>query len=266
MAERIPKIIHYCWLSNDPYPEMIQKCIDSWKQAMPDYQFMKWDTTNFDVNMCNYTRQAFDIKKYTYASDYIRLYALYHYGGIYLDADIKVVKNFEPLLDNEAFTCFESETSVAAWIFGSSKGNPIFKEFLDYYKDRDFILPNGQFDSTPNPVPITATCVEHGLELNHNVKQVLDHITVYPMSYFCPYNPYRSGGDCYSDDTYAIHLFNGAWIDDETKEIMLYTKKYKDKLGEKLGGHLGAFIYRLKHEGFFKTVAIYRDKARNNAK
>ena len=28
----IPKVIHYCWLSGDPYPENIQKCISSWKK------------------------------------------------------------------------------------------------------------------------------------------------------------------------------------------------------------------------------------------
>lgn len=256
---KIPKIIHYCWLSNDPYPKMIQECIDSWKKHMPDYEFMKWDTANFDVNICIYTKQAYDIKKYTYASDYIRLYALYHYGGIYLDADIKVLKSFDSLLDNDAFTCFESEKSIAAWIFGSRKGNPIFKEFLDYYNDRNFILENGQFDPTPNPVPITAACVRHGLEFN-NSEQRLDGITVYPMTYFCPFNPYRKGDDCFTEDTYAIHLFNGAWIDEKTKKTMLYTKKYKELLGEKIGGHLGAFIYRIKTEGLSETINIYKKK------
>ena len=24
----IPKVIHFCWLSNDPFPPSIQKCID----------------------------------------------------------------------------------------------------------------------------------------------------------------------------------------------------------------------------------------------
>lgn len=29
----IPKVIHFCWLSNDPFPLSIQKCIDSWKKT-----------------------------------------------------------------------------------------------------------------------------------------------------------------------------------------------------------------------------------------
>lgn len=39
----IPKIIHYTWFSGDPFPELIQECIDSWKKWMPDYDFKLWD-------------------------------------------------------------------------------------------------------------------------------------------------------------------------------------------------------------------------------
>ncbi len=71
----IPKIIHYCWLSGEPYPELIQKCIDSWKEKLVDYEIICWDTNNFDVNICDYTAEAFSVKKYAFVSDYIRLYA-----------------------------------------------------------------------------------------------------------------------------------------------------------------------------------------------
>ena len=82
----IPKIIHLCWLSGDEYPPMIKKCIESWKRYLPDYEIMLWDTKRFDVNSVLWTKQAFECKKYAFAADYIRLYALYHYGGIYLDS------------------------------------------------------------------------------------------------------------------------------------------------------------------------------------
>ena len=39
----IPKIIHYTWFSDDPYPEKIKECMKSWKIHMPDYQFIHWD-------------------------------------------------------------------------------------------------------------------------------------------------------------------------------------------------------------------------------
>lgn len=259
--DRIPKIIHYSWLSNDPYPETIAKCIDSWHKKLPEYEFIKWDTTNFDVNSCLYTKQAFELKKYTYVSDYIRLYALYNYGGIYLDCDIEVLKSFDPLLLNNAFSCFESKNIIAAWIFGSRKNNPIFKEFLNYYKQHQFILSDGEYDKTPNTIPFTEICKKHGLILN-NRKQVLDAITIYPMTYFCPYNPYRKGEDDFSDNTYAVHLFSGSWLDAQSKKKMIFSKRYKDHYGEKLGNYLGELMYRIKMDGIMKTFKYIYGKRR----
>ena len=42
----IPKIIHLCWLSGDPYPRKIQDCLDSWKKHLPSYEnhFMGHET------------------------------------------------------------------------------------------------------------------------------------------------------------------------------------------------------------------------------
>lgn len=230
---RIPKIIHFCWLSDEEYPELIQKCIESWKQKLPDYKIKCWSTENFDVNICQYTKEAFQAKKYAFVSDYIRLYALYEEGGIYLDSDIEVLKSFDSLLDNAAFTGFEKKSQVAAWIFGSEKENPIFKEFLDYYTNKPFILPNGEYDLTPNPIPITEICVKHGLVLDGTM-QNLNFIKIYPQDYFCPYSRAAEKLNI-TDNTYTIHYFNGTWISDEKKRIITKRKAVVKKYGKIIG-------------------------------
>lgn len=249
---KIPKKIHFCWMSGEEYPELIQKCINSWKEKLPDYDIKCWNTENFNVNICRYTREAFQVKKYAFVSDYIRLYALYHEGGIYLDSDIEVLKSFDDLLENKAFTGFEKNNStVAAWLFGSVKGNPIFKEFLAYYAERPFILPDGSYDLTPNPFPITETCVKHGLVLDGN-KQQLDFITIYPKDYFCPYNRATEELNI-TENTYTIHYFNGAWINDEKKKIITKRKQIVQKYG-KLAGYIYYGTGVWKTEGFHKAV------------
>ena len=80
----IPKIIHYCWLSNDPIPDDLKKCMDSWKEKLPDYEVMLWNFDRFPKTKSQWVSDAFDNKKYAFAADYIRLNALYNYGGIYL--------------------------------------------------------------------------------------------------------------------------------------------------------------------------------------
>lgn len=95
----IPKKIHYCWLSNDPYPEKIEKCINSWKEKLPDYEIIKWDLNRFPLEKSLWVKQAYEARKYAFAADYIRLYALATEGGIYLDSDVEVLKSFDDLLD-----------------------------------------------------------------------------------------------------------------------------------------------------------------------
>jgi len=119
----IPKIIHYCWLSDDPVPEKLQNFMKSWKKYLPDYEFMKWDFKRFPKDKCAWVSEAFDNKKYAFAADYIRIYALYNYGGIYLDMDVEVLKSFDDLLSLPYFLCYEEDgqgPEVAA--FGAGGG------------------------------------------------------------------------------------------------------------------------------------------------
>ena len=88
----IPKIIHYCWLSGEPFPKKIKKCIDSWKKKLPNYEIRCWNMDNFDIHSVRFVEEACSVKKWAFAADYIRLYALYTEGGIYLDCDVFVKK------------------------------------------------------------------------------------------------------------------------------------------------------------------------------
>lgn len=225
----IPKIIHYCWMSGEPFPELIQECIDTWKKFLPDYKIIEWNKNNFDVNVSTFTKEAFEAKKYAFVSDYVRLYALYNYGGIYLDSDIKVLKSFNDLLNNKAFSGFESKDRVGVWILASEKGNPLFKEMLDCYEDKHFIKNDGSLDLEPNTSLLKPVFEKYGIIFN-NKYQKNKYITIYPKDYFCPLD--ESTGELnITKNSYAMHLFNGAWVPKEQKEYTnlykLYYNKYK---------------------------------------
>lgn len=98
----IPKIIHYCWLSNDPMPAELKRCIKSWKRKLPDYKIKKWDTHNFDIYSIPFVAEACKMRKWAFACDYIRVYALYTEGGIYLDSDVFVRNSLDFCLANIA--------------------------------------------------------------------------------------------------------------------------------------------------------------------
>ncbi len=101
--KEIPKIIHYCWFGGNPLPQMAQRCIDSWKKYLPDYEIKQWDETNFDVNIIPYTRQAYEAKKYAFVSDYARFLILYQYGGLYFDTDVEVIKPLDDIVAKGPF-------------------------------------------------------------------------------------------------------------------------------------------------------------------
>lgn len=194
----IPKIIHLCWLSRDPYPPLIVKCLESWRQKLPDYIIKLWDTDAIDINSNIWLKQSFSIKKYAFAADYIRFYALYNYGGIYLDADVEVLKSFDTLLNHEYFLGEEASGDIEAAVMGAEKGLKWVKECLDYYNNRPFIKEDGNYDMRPLPLLI-------------NTKIQKYNLSVMPYYYFSP-KDYNIGKIDINEETYCIHHFDGKWI------------------------------------------------------
>lgn len=217
----IPKIIHYCWLSSDPYPESIQKCIDSWKRYLPDYKLMLWNFDRFPQGKSKWVDQAFDTHNYAFAADYIRLYALYNYGGIYLDSDVEVVKPFDDLLKLPYFIGQENTPSgIEAATLGFEKGNLLVKDLMDYYQDRTFINENGSFEKEPLPY-IIRKCIEANYTYN-TIQNIDDFIhddgivNVLPVDWFSPKH-WRTKETKVTTNTHSIHHFAGSWLDHQNE-------------------------------------------------
>ena len=119
----IPRIIHYCWLSEDPVPRKMKQYIAGWKKLLSDYRFVKWDLKSFDKDSSVWVREAVAEKKYAFASDFIRIYAVYKYGGIYLDMDVEVLKPFDELLKERYMFACESPDGrlIEAGCFGAKE-------------------------------------------------------------------------------------------------------------------------------------------------
>ena len=203
----IPKIIHYCWFGRGKMPRLANQCYDSWKLHLPEYEYMLWNEDTFDVNSNRYTKEAYDHRKFAFVTDYVRLYALQKYGGIYMDTDVEVVKSFNDLLHLPAFSGFESPKYVPTGIMASEKGGLWVNQQIKHYDDRPFILPDGTPDTTTNTYVISKSMANAGLLLN-NTYQVCQGMHFFPKDYFSPrqYGKVRS-----TANTYCIHHFAGSW-------------------------------------------------------
>ena len=108
---QIPKIIHYCWFGGNPLPEITKLCLESWRTLLPDYEIVCWSEENFDVSLIPFVQEAYEAKKWAFVSDYARLFALYQYGGIYLDTDEEEGAKDSQLLQKILKTAANSENT-----------------------------------------------------------------------------------------------------------------------------------------------------------
>lgn len=236
----IPKLIHYCWFGRGPMPKVVLWCIDSWKKKCPDYTIKLWNEDNFDVNSVPFTKQAYDAKKWAFVADYVRIYALYHEGGICIDADEYVLKSFDDLLDNRLVSCHEyypgifepyfKELNPADWLpYGDEKWinraglslcanplmgerhHPFFKDCLDYYNSIDF-----NYDANSEPYKlqivgnlITKIAINYGYCYNIKIQTLKDGIVVLGPETFILNSLFYD-----RKKSYVIHMALGSWKND----------------------------------------------------
>lgn len=275
----IPKIIHFCWLSGDPYPDLVQKCIQSWKEKLPDYEIRLWDKNSFDVHSVPWVEQACEVKKWAFAADYIRLYALYNFGGIYLDSDVEVLKSFDDLLKlpyffgrEHFFDMIDASNTIEAATMGCEKGNTVIKACMDFYQHRQFKKTNGELDMLILPYAMNQIFSKFNVKNIASVKEFdssLEKVCLLPMDYFSPKNT-RTLDIGATQNTYSIHHFNGSWYTKAQQKHVLLRIKLCKKFGERLGESLATFAalyFHCKYEGvaytFKKTVSKVVEKVKS---
>lgn len=206
----IPKKIHYCWFGRNPKPKMAEKCIASWKKYCPDYEIIEWNEDNFDVNESEYTSFCFDRKMYAYLSDYVRLWAVKEYGGIYFDTDVELIKNIDALREYPAFICFEGDKFITTGLgFGAEQNYWAVNEMLKMYRKRTIAelqaTINQGMSLTGSPKMNTYALIPFGLKQD-GTRQNVRGMEILSSDYLCPFND-LTGELKVSDNTVSIHWY-----------------------------------------------------------
>ena len=226
----IPKIIHYCWFGRNPLPVSAQKCIASWHRFFPDYEIKEWNEDNFDVNIIPYTQQAYEAKKYAFVSDYARFWILYHYGGLYFDTDVEVIKPFDDITKRGPFMGIETSASwkgkpmVAPGLgLGVEAGHFFYENMLRAYGHLEYLKADGSFDNTTIVSYTTCELYKHGMITSENL-QVVEGIWIYPSDYFCPMDS-TTGITTITERTVSIHHYDCSWMDHRSLSFRLHQVK-----------------------------------------
>ncbi len=205
----IPKKIHYCWFGGKPLPKLAKKCIASWKKFLPDYEIIQWNEKNFDINSCDYVKEAYQAKKWAFVSDYARFKILYENGGIYFDTDVELIKQIDDIIEKGPFMGFESDNNVAP-------GLGLYKEIIGFYETIHFIDDKGNLNLKTIVQYTTEILSKYGLK-NNNEIQFMEGIYIYPKDYFNPIE-HETGKIILTENTRSIHHFAASWCN--KKSIM----------------------------------------------
>lgn len=231
----IPKRIHYCWFGRGPIPAIAQKCIESWRRYMPDWEYFFWNEDNFDVTLFPYAQEAYEARQFAFVSDVARLMALKEFGGVYLDVDFEVYKPFDSLLNNYAFAGFEGSkhNPVMMGVIGSISEGKWVSQQLERYCNRHFWV-DGKADLTTNVRFITDRMIEQGFKPNGQEQDFMD-LHVYPVDYFCP-----------KLTTGEYKRTNNTYCEQVSEESSWAVLSVKDRIVRRLPSRMRVFLIKTK--------------------
>ena len=235
---KIPHIIHYCWFGKSEKPNNLKQYIEGWKKLLPDYKIIEWNEDNFSLSDAPvYVQEAYEVQKYAFVSDYVRIKALYEQGGIYLDTDIEIVKRFDEVLEGrELVLGFESDKSLETAFIACTAGNKYIGEFCKTYDERRFILPDGSYDMSVINQHFTEL-LEQRLKINlmDESFQSLDDgkVVIYPREYFAAFD-INNWHIKPTDNTYTIHHMNSSWSSSKKK---LYVQGLQGRYHKRYGSY-----------------------------
>lgn len=250
------KKIHYCWFGGKELPSKVKKCIATWKKMLPDYEIKEWNEKNFDINTSTFVKEAYDKKKWAFVSDYVRIYALYNEGGIYLDTDVKILKDISHIVDKDMFLGYEDSGYVGTAVIGvKEKQNKYIKEILDYYNNIDHFNEDIIYNYV-NPVIITKILKKYDSYINEQGIRIFDNnVYVYPRDYFFPLN-YNYSEKLYTENTCMVHLFNATWTDKGEKRTVGIYRRFGPNLGKRINSLIDR-CFNLKNSIIRKIKGIY---------
>jgi len=227
----IPKKINYIWLGGKPKSNFANICLETWREKLQGYEIIEWNENNLELDrLCKENRFLSECRKrklWAFMADYLRLYVLYNFGGIYMDVDVQVLKSFDDLLENKMFIGYEYFSrdyddcvTEGTGIMACEPRNPIIKECLDYYKEEIW-------NSNAYYIPTILTIVFK--------RHAVTDYKIYPVDFFAPYD-YRKefSPTCVTSNTHTIHWFQASWHENKNIGLFLQTKHIKNPIVKKV--------------------------------
>lgn len=232
---------------------------------------MLWDAKRFDINSVLWVKQAFEVGLYAPAADYIRLYAVYNNGGIYLDMDMEAVKPFDALLQSGLMIAYENHISknIEAGCFGAEKEHPYIAKCMEYFEHKAFFEPSLLPEILSMPKLERVNFINPLIlpEIMKNVAEEFfteNEFKFYSCDYFTAKNVV-TGRIERTKNTFTIHHFathyhSEKWRKNRADEQRLYAIFGEKSKLLKLIFRLRGMLLRIRKKGVAASLLYYIDR------
>jgi len=208
----IPKRIYAAWCGDDPLPS-VHCYIQSWRKRFPDYEIHLLDDDDIPSSRC--TRAMRDRGIIVNSAQYACWAKLYETGGIYLDLDVDVLRDFGDLLAYDAFIGVENDGPNCIWaacgVLGAVAGHPFIRECLDYMDSLDY--DHTAVENELGPRMFTNLLAKHGWKRT-DADATIAGVRLLNSKRFYPYSWHDKGAfdpKCVTTDTYGVHHWAYSW-------------------------------------------------------
>jgi hypothetical protein len=211
---KVPAKLHYIWIGGKPLPEEFQANLATWRRHNPGFEICAWNEANLDWSP-RYMRAAYTFGYWSRVTNLARLQILKQHGGIYLDADVEMLRSLEPLRGNACFVGFQDARPNAAWVNGAVFGAVPGHWFVDACIARLLRCFTGveMMDGRHGPGNVTETLVENGLAGYAEHGAMVRDVRIYPRAAFYPYH-WTEAFDraAITRETYLVHHWAASWV------------------------------------------------------
>ena len=239
----IPKKMHYCWFGRGKKPEIVEKCIESWKLYCPDFEIIEWNEDNFDVNSHPFMKEAYENKKWAFVVDVARLLIIQEHGGVYLDTDVELFGAIDDWLNDESVFFFESIIYMNLGMgFSAVQNHPLLQKLIDSYtKIAENYSGNIDFKNYVSPPLNTEVILNCHPEIvmDGNISQRGERIFILAVEDY---------------SKYAIHYGSSTWVEgplgsgDRTRSRiseLIQSKMQNPKIFQFIKKYLGERCFKL---------------------
>lgn len=205
------KYIHYIVNKNKNISPFSKKCLDSFKNYLPDYEIKYWSIDDIDKIDDDMAKEISKIENYSLKKIFLEIYAMYQYGGIYIDQNLELVASIDDLIkESDSFLGLDERHHISSSIWYEKKPKSyLATKVLDKYKK---YYNEALYDNYFVNLPLLFREVLTDYRPEVTTTQKLKHgITLYSYDYFYPLS-YDGHTKNKSDNTRVLNYFSYDFI------------------------------------------------------